>query len=192
MATDGLMDSYAKIWYHSAQGVHSHTIPTRPLNTTGLGDPGDYENWNGGTSPADAMVEGLMDKLAEVVPSTTVYDKYTLYKWNPTTEIFNPVYEAAYPVTGSAVGLTGQAAAVQVTVSFRTLGFGILKLVLLDRPNNNTWGNQYTMPADYTEVVAEITNPDLAWSGRDNFRPFNFTNVTISLNKRLRRKYGMI
>jgi len=192
MPTDGLIDSYAKIWYHSAFGVHSHTIPTRPLVTTGLGDPGDYVNWNGATVPADTMVETMMDKLAEAVPASTVYDKYTLYKWNPTTEVFNPVYEEAYSVTGSAAGLTGQAKAVQVTISIRTLGFGLLKIVLLDRPNNNTWGNQLTMPADYTEIVAEATSADNAWSGRDDTRPFNFTNVSVSLNKRLRRKYGMI
>lgn len=192
MATDGLIDSFAKIFYHSAQGVHTHTIPTRPLVTTGLGDPGTLENWNGTPIAADTMVEDLMDLLGEVVPSTTVYDKYTLYKWNPITEVFNPVYEAAHSVEGSAVGLSGQAAAVQTTLSIRTLGFSLLKLVLLDRPNNNTWGNQYTMPADYTEVVAALTSADLAWSGRDNTRPFNFTNVSISLNKRLRRKYGMI
>lgn len=192
MATDGLIDSYAKIWYHTAQGIHSHTIPMRPLLTAGLGDPGNVMAWNDEEVAADEMVEGLMDLLAEVVPSTTVYDKYTLYKWNPTTEVFNPVYEAPHSVTGSAEGLTGQAAAVQTTISIRTLGFSLLKLVLLDRPNNNTWGNQYTMPADYTEVIAALTGDEFGWSGRDNTRPFNFTNVSISLNKRLRRKYGMI
>lgn len=191
MATDGLYDSYAKISYHSAYSTHTHTIPTRPLVTTGLGDPGTLSNWNGEAIPADTMVKTLMDKLAEVVPSTTIYDKFTLYKWNPVTEIFNPVYEESYTVTGSASGLTGQAKAVQNTVSIRTLGFGLLKLVLLDRPSNNTWGNVYS-DTTYTECIAELVSADNAWSGRDNTRPFNFTNVSISLNKRLRRKYGMI
>lgn len=190
--TDGLQDSYVKIGYHSAFAVHSHTIPTRPLITTGLGDAGTIENWNGAPVAADTMVEALIDLFGPTVPSTTVYDKYTLYTWNPTTKIFNPVFEKAYSVTGSAAGLTGQAKAVQGTISFRTLGFGLLKLVFLDRPYNNTWGNLLTAPADYATVIAEITDADNAWSGRDNTRPFNFTNVSISLNKRLRRKYGMI
>lgn len=191
MATDGLVDSYVKIWYHTAYAIHSHTIPTRPLVTTGLGDPGTLENWNGGSIAADTMAEDLVDLLAAVVPATTTYDKYTLYKYNATTEIFNPVYEAAYSVVGSGVGLTGQAAAVQVTVSIRTLGFSLLKCVFLDRQTNDTWGNIFTV-SDFSDVVDELTDPDKAWSGRDNTRPFNFTNISISLNKRLRRKYGMI
>lgn len=191
MATDGLIDSYAKIWYHSAYAVHSHTIPVRPLVTTGLGDPGTLTNWNGGSIPADTMVTDFMDLLAAAVPSTTIYDKFTLYKYNAATEVFNPVYEAAHSVTGSGAGLTGQAKAVQVTVSIRTLGFSLLKLVLLDRPTANTWGNIFT-EADFTDCITALTDPDQAWSGRDDTRPFNFTNTSVSLNKRLRRKYGMI
>jgi hypothetical protein len=192
MPTDGLFDSFVKISYHSAFAVHSHTIPIRPLISTGLGDPGTLENWTGTPIAADTMVESLIDLLAVTVPATTIYDKYTLYKWNAVTSLFNPVYEKAYPVTGSAAGLIGQARAVQGTITFRTLGFGLLKLVFLDRPYNNTWGNLLTPPADYTDVIAEITDANQGWSGRDNTRPFNFTNVSISLNKRLRRKYGMV
>jgi hypothetical protein len=191
MATDGLFDSYVKIYYHSAFAPHSHTIPIRPIETTGLGDAGTLLNWSGDSIAADTMVKTMIDKMAEIIPSTTVYDKYTLYKWNPVTLVFNPVFEETYSVTGSAVGLTGQAKAVQNTLSIRTLGFGLLKIVFLDRPSNNTWGNDYDMTT-FTEIIAEATSAENAWAGRDNTRPFNATNVSISLNKRLRRKYNMI
>lgn len=192
MTTLYTTDSFTKIYYHTSFATHSHTIPTRTITTLGLGDPGTLESWNGDPIPADTMVKTLMDKLGEAVPSTTLYDKFVLYRWNIATLEYNPVYEEAYSVTGSAAGLTGQAKAVQVTVTHKTLGFSFLKLVFLDRPNNNTWGNQIPTPADYTEIVAEITSLDNAWSGRDNTRPAFSTGASASLNKRLRRKYGMI
>lgn len=191
MPTDGLFDSYVKIFYHSAYAIHSHTIPTTPLISTGLGDAGSYLNWNGAEIEADVMVKAMMDAMAATVVATTIYDKFTLYKWNATTEVFNPMYEESYSVAGSYVGGTGQAAAVQQTVSIRTLGFSLLKLVFLDRASGGFFGNVYS-DGTFADVIAEATNPDNAWSGRDNTRPFSYTNTSISLNKRLRRKYGMI
>lgn len=188
---DDLGPAYVKIAYHSAFGIHSHTLPTRELVTTGLGDSGSYDTWDEGTIAAATMVETFIDKCVEVVPSTTVYDKYTLYSWNNETQIYNPIFEKSYGGAGTAVGLTGQAKAVQQTISFRTIGFGLLKVAFLDRPGGNNWGN--IDPGEtWTEIIAEITAASNAWSGRDQYRPFNYTNTSVSLNKRLRRKYGMI
>lgn len=185
-------DSFAKIWYHSASAVHSHSIPTRPLVQAVLGTPGEFEAWDESNIAADVMVKALVDKLAEVVPSTTIYDRYELHTWRAELGEYKPVWKEAYNKAGSAVGLTGEALANQNTLTFSTLGLGILKLVFLQRPNNDTWGNQAPVPSDYAEVVAEITAATNAWSGRDNFRPYTATNVTISQNKRLRRKFNMI
>lgn len=192
MPTPYTTDSYIKIFYTTAFGVHSHTVPCRPIVTVGLGDPGSVETWGGDDTGPDTMAKALIDKLMEVVPATTSYNKYVLYKWQPAEFYYAPFFEESYGGAGTAVGLSGQAKANQNTLSIRTAGFSLLKLVLLDRPNNNTWGNQSPVPSDYAEVVEQLTSPDQAWSGRDNTRPVSATNVTISQNKRLRRKYGMI
>lgn len=185
-------DSFCKIWYHTAHAVHAHQIPTKAITYSELGDPGVLTAWNGDPVNTDEMVKVMMDKLGEVVPNTTVYDRFVLYKWNTATLEYNPFYEESYSVTGSAAGLSGQAKAVQCTLSIKTLGFSLLKIVLLDRPNNNTWGNQVPVPTDYAEIVTEATALTNGWAGRDNTRPAIATNVSVSLNKRLRRKYGMI
>lgn len=185
-------DSFAKIWYHTATAVHSHSIPTRPLLWETPGVAGSFTNWSEAVIPADEMVEDLIDKLKEVVLSTTVYDRYELHKWQPGLEEYKPVFRKAYNAAGTATGLTGEYLANQNTLSFSTVGLGLLKVVFLQRPNNNTWGNQNPVPADYDEVVAEIVDPTNAWSGRDNTRPYTATNVTVSQNLRLRRKFNMI
>lgn len=184
-------DSFAKIQYATAFGVHSSTIPFRLVSTLGLGDPGTVESWNGDPISPATMVETMIDKMAEVVPSTTTFNKYTLYKWNGDIEEYQPFYEAASGIAGSAVGLTGQAKAVQQTVSIKTLGFGLLKIVFLDRASGGVFGNVFP-DATMTEIVAEAVSLDNAWCGRDQTRPAIFTNTSISLNKRLRRKYGMV
>lgn len=192
MPTAYTTDSYVKIWYTTAYATHSHTIPTRAIETTGLGDSGNIENWDGSTQAVAAMVITLMDKLIEIVPASTTYSRFTLYKWQPTELYYAPFYEESYGGAGTGAGLTGNAKAVQATVSIRTAGFSLLKLVFLDRPRANYFGNTAPVPIDYTEVVAELTSGANGWSGRDGTKPMFGTNESISLNKRLRRKYGMI
>jgi len=192
MPTDGLVPAYVQIAYHSGFGQHMMTLPTRELTTTGLGDPGSYEAWDFSTIAADVMVEALIDELGLAVPSSIIFDNYTIFRKPTTLDDAQPVFTKTYPVTGAETGLTGQARAVQVTLSFRTEGFGQARLVVLDRPVNGNFGSFIDPTGDFEDVIAEFTAVTNAWSGRDGFRPAAYTNTSISLNKRLRRKYGMI
>jgi len=192
MPTNKLFPAYVQIDYHSAFGTHVMTLPTRALNTTGIGDPGSYEAWDFSTIAADVMVEALIDLLGAAVPAAMTFDAYTLYKVPGIEESPQPVFTKPYLVIGTAVGLTGHAKANQITVGFKTEAFGDSRIVILDRPANGNYGSFTDPGAELQDVIDEFILPSNAWAGRDDARPAAFTNVSISLNKRLRRKYGMI
>lgn len=192
MATDGKYPAYVEIEYHSPFSTHTMTLMMRAIASSGIGDPGVVETWSGGSIATDDMVESMIDTLALAVPSTIVYDNYTIFTVPTPTADPQPLYTKLYSVTGSETGLTGQAKATQVTLSFRTEAFGQARIVFLDRPANGNYGSFVDPLGDMAGVIAEFTDPLKAWSGRDNFRPAAYTNTSISLNKRLRRKYGMI
>ena len=191
---NNLYPSYVQINYHSVFGIHSMSLPTLRWNAGLLGAAGTFDTHDAAGIAADTMVEDFVDLLAAKVPSTTVFDNYVIYD-APTLSnplVFNPVYGAALAVAGTLASPTGVAKAVQYTIGMRTVLFNRSQIVLLDVPTGNTWGNVTTPDAETQDIIDAFTLDTNGWAGRDGGRPFYFTNISISMNKRLRRKYGMI
>ena len=192
MATDGRYPAYVEINYRSPWGPHTMTLCMRAIATTGLGDAGTVETWSGGTLSTEVMVEEMIDELIAATPSAIVWEAYTLFSLPTPVSDPQPIFTSAYGGPGTEAGLTGQAQAVSVTLGFRTEAFGHARIVVLDRPVNGNFGSFVVPAGDFAGVISAFTSPTNAWAGRDNFRPAAYTNTSISLNKRLRRKYGMI
>lgn len=191
---NNLYPAYVQIAYHSAYGNHIMTLPTLDWTAGVLGAPGEFETHDGVGIAANTMVEALVATFLPFYGSTVVFDTYTIFK-SPALSVplvFNPVYQAALGDAGSDATPLGVDKAVQYTIGFRTVTFGRSQVVLLDKPAGNTWGNVTTPDAETLALIAEFTAESNGWAGRDNGRPFTFTNISISMNKRLRRKYGMI
>lgn len=192
MALDSLYPSFVRIYYQSAFGPHVATIPTRQWVSDGPGQPGHYEAWNLSAVDASDMVNAMIDAMLPQFLATTTITHFTIHNYpvidNPPVVVWQEF------VTGKVGTLveTGQAKAVQYTMSIRTADFGLLKLVYLDTPAQNVWGNVIGMSARDTDAFTEITANTNAWAGRDNSQPVVFSNITISLNKRLRRRYNMV
>jgi len=183
--------AYVTMYYHSSYGNHSRTLPTLLWSAEGLGLPGTFDTHDGAGIDAEVMIESMIDVIAANNPSSIVHDSYTIFRVPVDGEPPQPVYGAFYSKAGSLT-ITGQAKAVQVTMSFRTTAFNELRLVQLDRPNANVWGNIYSNEPTEEAIIDEVTSMARGWAGRDGNRPYLWTNTSISLNKRLRRKYGMI
>lgn len=191
---NNLYPSFVQVKYHSAYGNHTMTLPTLRWNADELGLPGTFDTHDAAGIAADVMVEALVDTFLGFYPDTVIFDSYTIFN-APTLSmplVFNPVYAASLAQAGADDTPTGVDKAVQYTIGYRTTTFGRSQIVFLDIPAGNTWGNVTTPNAAVDAVTAEWTAASNGWAGRDNGRPFTFTNITISHNKRLRRKYGMI
>jgi len=191
---NNLYPSFVQIKYHSAYGNHAMTLPTLRWNADELGDPGTFDTHDGMGIAADTMIEALAATLLPFYPDTVIFDGYTIFNAPvlSTPLVFNPVYAASLALEGTDATPDGVDKAVQYTIGYRTTLFGRSQIVLLDKPAGNTWGNVTTPDAATLALTAEFTAATNGWAGRDNGRPFTFTNISISLNKRLRRKYGMV
>jgi len=193
MATDKLFPAYAQIAYHSPYGNHVMTLPIKAITTTGLGDAGTAVAWDTTVVDVRDMVEAMIDDLIAANPSSIVFDRYTIFKVPAVGEPGQPIFtNAVTSGAGTETGLTGQEKAVQVTIGFLTTSFGQSRIVLLDRPVNGNFGNFVNSTGDLAAVISNFISDANAWSGRDNSQPAFYTNTSITLNKRLRRKYGMV
>lgn len=191
---NNLYPSYVQIRYHSIYGNHTMTLPTLRWNAGDLGTPGTFDTHDGVGIAADTMVEALVDTFLGFYPATVIFDTYEIFNAPvlSTPLVFNPVYGASLALEGADATPLGVDKAVQYTIGMRTTLFGRVQIVFLDIPTGNTWGNVTTPDAAVNAVLAEFTATTNGWAGRDGGRPFYFTNISISMNKRLRRKYGMI
>lgn len=192
MADRKLYPSFVQLRYATTWGQHVQTIPMNQWSGAGLGDPGTVLNWGGNPIAVDTMVEALVDAITAYLPASTTYIDYNVFNMPTPESIPQPVFSKSLSQAGSAVGLTGQAQAVLWWMTIRSTNFGRLNFLLLDRPNNNVWGNVFTPDAGAQAIIDELVSEDNGWRARDNGKPHSFMDITISFSKELRRKYGMI
>lgn len=192
MALDGLYPSFVRIHYTSEFAPHVQTIPTRQW-TGDAGSPGTYLAWDGVTTVnADEMVEAMITAELANNPDTTTFTYYEIFDVPVIDE--PPVWKFAKFLSGQVGTLvaTGQAAAVQYTMSFKCADGQRIQIINLDTPVGNVWGNINGLSPRDADIAAELTNTTNAWQGRQGGQPITFTNITVSMNKKLRREYHMI
>lgn len=191
MPLDGLFPSFVKIFYTSAYAPHVMTLPTRQWVGT-PGTPGSYEAWDLSSVAADVMIEALITAMLPNNLATTTFVSYEIYDVPELEE--PPVWKYGKYVAGQVGTLvnTGWAKSNQYTMTFKCADGNLLKVVNIDTPVGNTWGNVVGLSARDENISIEILKATNAWQGRQGAQPVAFSNITISQNKRLRRKYDMI
>lgn len=192
MTLASLDPAYVQIQWHSPFAPHVQTIPTVAWSNAnvGAGVTGSYTTWAGAAIDADAMIRSLVTLLAAEYNSDTEFDRYTIYtKASPTASAV-PVIAGSLGIAGSG-SFTGWSEAVQATIFMRDTAFAPVKLVLLDKPTDNAFGRYYTPAAEELAIFNEFKSINKGWSSRLGYRPNIFKNVTVTLNKRLRREYHL-
>lgn len=194
MATlDGLYPGFVRINYTSVYGVHTMTVPTRLPAFAAPGNIPTYDAWDGVSTPAgDVMVEALVDAMLPNNLATTTFVSYDIYNVPVIDEPPQWIYGDFLTGKVGTLVNTGWAKAVQYTIGFRTALGGLLQVVNLDTPASNTFGNVVGLSARDADIATEILSTANAWQGRDGGQPLAFRGISITLNKRLRRKYGMV
>lgn len=191
MPLDGLYPSFVRIFYTTAFAPHVMTIPTRQWSGT-PGTPGEYEAWDASSVTADSMIEAMVAAmLPNNLPSTS-FTSYDIYDVPVIDE--PPVWKYTAQLSGQVGTLvnTGWAQAVQYTMTFKCADGQLFKIVNLDTPVGNQFGNVTGLSARDADIASAVLNPAYAWQGRQGGQPIAFKGISISLNKRLRREYHMI
>lgn len=190
MAENSLFPAFVELNYHSAYSPHVMTIPLKGWNP-GVGF-GDIDTWSGSSSPADTMIEDLVDKLVPFFPSSVVFDSFVIY--TKATVDAQSIPRAAKTLGVSGTNITvGNNKAVQGTITAKTSLGGVAKIVLLDVQSGNSF-ERVTVP-NYSAALEAFVNfwfgSAQGFAGRDGGQPYFFLQVSYTLNEKLRREYRM-
>lgn len=195
MAINLLWPAYVLLNFHSANGTHGQTIPTRewsPTPLVPLNKGGSYTNWSGLPCDGQTMVEEMATNLSAFNPATTVYDHATIYTLATPESPAIPRAGWALSIAGSNA-TPGWSKAVQRAWIFRDTAWKICKLYQLDTGSADTWNavTDITGNAPALAIVGAFTNLSWAWSSRFGERPNTFMKATVKLNDELRKQYNM-
>jgi len=183
--------AFVKTNYHSIYGIHAAVVPTLAWMDT-PGDAGSFETHGGGIVDAQDMIENLYTALAGILPDTAVFDNFIIYTQPDPDELPTPAAQGNLAIPGLD-STPGWAQATQVTMSFRTSNFGVMKIVTLDAATNNDFSKTSTLPISGVlfTVFGLLTVDTNGWAGRDNGQVQGFISQTITLNEKLRRAYRL-
>lgn len=192
MPINSLYPSFMIIDYLTAYAPHKMTLPTKQwISTAGTLGYGGYEGWDASEVDAKTMIDDLVEVLKAMFLATTSFKLATIYNMPTPTSLPEPVKAYSFSVAGTAVS-SAWAKATQRTYTFRSTAYGRYKLVLLDTPTDNTYGQVVTPTSDENLIIAQLRNAAQAWSARDGHQIDAFVGESITLNKRLRREYRMV
>lgn len=184
---------FVDIVYHSPYGVHHMEICHHGWDFSG-GSPvsGNFNTWNDTQIEADLMINNLVDEMLPFWTGVVVLDQYTIYTLADPDAPPVPVYAAALGNAGTSIE-TEWLKAVQTTFSFRTTNFGVAKLVLLDTPSASGFDKilSFAASAEALAIFAELSSLDNGWQARDQGRINVLSQITFTLNEKLRREYNM-
>ncbi len=195
MTEYGKEPSYGVLNYSTPFGQHSQTILTKQwLSPSISGVLGSYENWNIVPVDAEAMWDALIVTLKPFLSSDYSYDLLTIFNFDTGINKFIPVTGKVLAVAGTGTTDTPRKA-VQQTINMRSAGGQPVKLVFLDAPIgaidfDKQFASSFSSAA--LALLAEFSDPDNAWSARDNTRPSTGLSATYDLNDALRKQYRMI
>ena len=193
MAPNSLFPAYVLLQYTTAYSTHFMTLPTLAWNDeVSVGDAGRFDVWAGGSVDADEMVNDLVDLFAPFFLATTSFDLYTIYTLADAEATPQPRIAKQLTQVGTSTSVYW-AKAVETTFMFRTDLFGIRRLVFLDSPVPNSFDKISTFDAS-PEAIAirdQFADDGQGWSARDNGKPTILTQITYTLNEKLRKEYGM-
>jgi hypothetical protein len=193
MAPNSLFPAYVLIQYTTAYGTHFMTLPTLEwMDETSVGGAGRFAVWAGGSVDADEMINNFVDAIAPFWKADTSFNLYTIYTLADAEATPLPRIAKALEQVGTNV-TTSWSKAVETTFMMRTDLFGIRRLVFLDAPSGNNFDkiSQFDTSPEALAILAELADDGNGWSARDNGKPILLTQITYTLNEKLRKEYGM-
>jgi len=190
---NSLYPAFVELDYITPFGAHTMTRPTLAWTGTPFVSIGTFATHAGGTIAANTMIAAFMAACLPVLTDDSAFVAYRIKTMaSPTAPAILVWADSFTPIVGTSTAV-GYAEAAQRTYSFYTTGAGQAKVVILDQPNNNSWGTVTSISGGADEdIETELTSNTNGWAGRDTQRPIAFKSLTHTLNEALRRAYRMI
>lgn len=193
MTEFSLFPGYIDLRYHSVFGRHTQILPTRAWNPSiGTNGKGGFSAWDDSSRDLVDMVEDMVGEIAGVMPDSVVYDSWTCFAMDSDTSPSVVVAQGSLAVPGTDT-TPGWIPATQATFTFYDTAFLPAKIVLLDAASNNNFSKVPYASASAAQLAVFdsyglVTN---AWSSRAGNRPSGPRNLLYTLNRKLRKQYGL-
>jgi hypothetical protein len=198
MANNSLAPAFVRVNYTSEFSLHVMTIPSVPWiepapTAVGTARSGlfDLRGLNIDVI-ADTAIKDYINLLKPLFSPQTTFLDYTIFTQVDAQAAPLPRYTGGLTIVGTGAA-TSWRKAVQKTYSFRTENFGHSRVVLLDCNSDNTFEKKSGNQLSTAEVaMVNYVAAEASWiSGQDNARPVAFTQLSVTLNEKLRRAYKM-
>lgn len=189
-----LYPGFCLVEYHSNKGQHKMTLPTRNWNPLGgTTGHGGFEAWDSSDRDADEMIIDLVTELCKICSDEVDFDRYTYYQIDEPGASPHPVASDTLDALTGIDGTPGWFLAVQFQYTMYDTEFGTSKLVLLDASSNNNFAKRLPggLSADELAPFTEFSKVTNAWSSRNGARPSALRSLTVDLNDKLRKEYGL-
>lgn len=187
-----LFPAFFRLFYVSQYAPHIMTMPTKVWDSGGGGGAGSFTSWGGPPVDASVMIEAYVDTLLPFFTADVEFTQAIVYTMDD--EVAPPRPRAFIAFTGKiGTSILPVNPAAQSMYTFRTVDFGLLKVVLLDAPVTSGFLpiNVVTPGSELAALSNLLANDSYAFSGRDNAQPSGFVHATFKLNDELRKSYRL-
>jgi hypothetical protein len=194
MAENSLFPASVHLFYRTENAPHMATIPVNEWSfPSGGHDQGTFLTWEDTEIDVDDMVNGLVDLYLPFFYTTTNFTHYIVNTYEDADAPARP--QINKKLTGK-VGTGGTTIpAAQATFNFKTTGFGVFRLVMLDARVSATFQpvEDLVSPTydDEAAIVDYVVDPANAFRGRDELKPSILVRITYTLNEKLRDSYHL-
>jgi hypothetical protein len=188
MTQYSLYPAFVKINYHTAFRNSTMTIPlVEWSDAPDVGGAGSVPQWDSGMIDTDEMINNFVDTLNNIIPDTTVFDDYVIFKYDDPDGL-------PHPVAGKAIGTTGLLSddavrACTGTFNFRTTGFHPFKIVIVDTVPSAGFVTIHpgSFSSDQQDFIDFLLGNDHGFAGRDGLQPYQCISLTFNINDKLKR-----
>jgi hypothetical protein len=178
--------NYSQIGY----GLHvmTHSIDEW-IDTSSTNNQGRIKTHDGGDVDAVDGMTTFLELLEPFFNGDVSFNNWVIYRQLDPEDIPTPVASAQLVDFDGTDVTAGWHVATEMTLTWRTAGFNIFKLTLLDCQSRNDFSKIVIMPGSgrLFDLHTYLTGDDNFVIGRDSEYPALFLSQTTTLNEKLRR-----
>lgn len=144
-------------------------------------------DWNEASSPLDELITSLVGSLGVLFHTSS--DFTTAELWKIPEGTFDATFLGAMSVATAGLSSSPTVPAGQVTLTWRSIAGGIMKMVILEGINTEQGRYAYPTPAsNWNALFDYISNIGQPFMARDNTRPFAPLRASGGQNEAVWRK----
>lgn len=189
MAHNSLYPAFAILYYTFSNLTHKMTIPLSAPQSWVVGEDPELVLKNGVAGQFSASMDTLVGHLRDVHGATTEFNRAEFWGY-PDSES-DPVWVYSHPLALAGTAASGGTQSAQFTITFRTAGGGIYRLVQMEQSTVFPVNIRNSVPignGPLDDIVDYAVSPTSCIRGRDGEALVVGINYTSKTNDAIRKR----